>query len=503
MAPQSRIYIPSKTGELYHADNTSRVKLIFGHVASGKSSTNCIEIMKLFMQLPICKDGVRRGKWMICRNTYPKLKLTTVPTWLSWFPESQYGRMYRQSPFLHPMRFKDQYGVHCELDVYFLSLESSEDTEKLLSLEPTGFFFNELSEMPKIIIDKALTRLMCRYPSKEMLGLPDDYQGMPYHQCVLSDTNPPPARSWIKECFENKPLPGWKIYKQPAAMILTPDTKEWVINPERENKVGVPDEAVLQAGKSLDPETFKVYILGEYASVFDGKPVHPSYKAHVHFSKEVIDAVENEPLYLGWDFGLTPAMILGQFIQGQLRVLEEFISSDMDLSLFLQTMVMPVLNRKYSQWISARNFVSTADPAGMQRAQATGAYCLDILNKNGLNSSPARTNSPIVRRGALDVHLNRMVNGAPGMIVSSNCTFINDALVGGYRYRLMNDFVGGELRYTEVPDKNEYSHGAEACQYMAMPLEKVEQAPLLKTIDYYDGEAWRTRFEYRNQPNLF
>ena len=117
-------YVPSQTATAFHHDTESDIKILFGHVGSGKSTSCCAEIMHQFLKLPVCTDNVRRGRWAIVRNTYSELKMTTLKTWLMWFNEEQFGKLYKQAPFEHQMRFTDELGVRCELDVVFLAMDN-------------------------------------------------------------------------------------------------------------------------------------------------------------------------------------------------------------------------------------------------------------------------------------------------------------------------------------------------------------------------------------------
>ena len=60
--------------------------------------------------------------------------------------------------------------------------------------------------------------------------------------------------------------------------------------------------------------------------------------------------------------------------------------------------------------------------------------------------------------------LSRLIDGEPGLIIHPNCKMLRKAMSGGYNYRRLQ--VSGEERYRDVPDKNIYSHVAEAGQYM-------------------------------------
>jgi hypothetical protein len=60
--------------------------------------------------------------------------------------------------------------------------------------------------------------------------------------------------------------------------------------------------------------------------------------------------------------------------------------------------------------------------------------------------------------------LSRLIDGEPGLIVHPRCRILRKAMAGGYHYRRVQ--VTGEERYRDQPDKNSYSHVAEAGQYM-------------------------------------
>jgi hypothetical protein len=487
------IYNASKTASLYHSDNDSMLKIIMGHVASGKTVANIFEVMRILSILPLCTDGVRRGRAVCVRNTYAELESTTLRSWLQWFPEERFGHLNRKAPFIHMMRFTDQFGIYCEFDIYFMSLRRPGDEKKLLSLEATVFYFNEIDQFPWMLINQAISRLTCRYPSKPMLGLDEDDQGIPYYQCVLGDTNPPPSTHWVKKKVDDQrqhKLGIVSLYKQPSALIYDNNIKDYVPNPLRENRQGISDAAMLRMAKTLDSETFKVKVMGQYAAVFDGKPVHPAYKPDVHYSRDVIDAVPGEPLYLGWDFGLTPACLIMQFIDGQLIVLDECYTFDMHIEEFLVNYFIPQKVQKYAPWFKTNNYISTGDPSGKTRNNATGTHCFDVLNFHNIDTDAAETNDPEARRSAFDYHLNRMILGKPGMIVSANAEYFNEGMCGGFRYRMIETFEEGKGRFREVPEKNDYSHLCEGGEYGAMPIYCNAHEPQTEFEEIYEYGRW-------------
>ena len=131
---------------------------IRGPMGSGKSVGCCVEALRRALMQKKNKDGIRRSRWAIIRNTNPQLKTTTIKTWLHWFPENDWGRFHWSVPYTHHIKQSD-----IDLEVIFLALDRPEDVKKLLSLELTGIWINE-AEVPKSIID-ACTMRVGRFPS--------------------------------------------------------------------------------------------------------------------------------------------------------------------------------------------------------------------------------------------------------------------------------------------------------------------------------------------------
>jgi len=290
------------------------------------------------------------------------------------------------------------------------------------------------------------------------------------------DTNPPNDRHWWYQLAEVEKPDGYKFWKQPPALLKSYDKDKNVIyTPNDGTKKGVPKAENIDNHNSgfdyymrmlpgKDEEFIKVFVMGEYGSVFGGKPVYPEYADSVHFSKEELVPYKGLPLVLAWDFGLTPACVIMQLTpRGQLRVLDELISEDMGIERFARDIVKPFLaTEKYS----GIGFQSVGDPAGSQRAQTNEVTCMQMLEMQGFRTERAPTNDFIPRREAVAWFLTKMVDGEPGFILSNTCEVIRRGFMGGYQYRRMNVSGGGD-KFAETPDKNEFSHPHDCIQYGA------------------------------------
>ena len=58
------------------------------------------------------------------------------------------------------------------------------------------------------------------------------------------------------------------------------------------------------------------------------------------------------------------------------------------------------------------------------------------------------------------------MDGKPALQVSPKAKMVRKGLMGGFAYRRLK--IAGSERYTDLPDKNIYSHPVEAAEYALM-----------------------------------
>jgi hypothetical protein len=107
----------------------------------------------------------------------------------------------------------------------------------------------------------------------------------------------------------------------------------------------------------------------------------------------------------------------------------------------------------------------TGDPAGdTQDDQDETAFTL--LKAAGFDMARmATTNDPSLRVGAVQSTFKTMIEGHPSLLIHPECKYLRRACIDGYHYRQLK--VSGK-RYDDKPNKNEYSHVAEALQYLML-----------------------------------
>jgi hypothetical protein len=159
---------------------------LMGPVGSGKSSACSVELMaKALAQAPDAR-GQRRTRFAVVRNTYRELKDTTLKTWLSWFPEDEFGP-FGLTDMAHRLDLGLADGTRLRAEVLFRALDKPQDVKKLLSLELTGAWVNEARELPLSLVE-ALGDRVERFPSAREGGC--SWAG------VILDTNPPDTDHW-------------------------------------------------------------------------------------------------------------------------------------------------------------------------------------------------------------------------------------------------------------------------------------------------------------------
>lgn len=467
---KNKVYIPSETGKLYENDWNSFVPLAMGPYGSGKTTMALHKIVKSASLMPAWSNGRRKSRGLIIRNTSPELYSTTLQSWLSWFGEL--GDIYkRQKPILtYTHTFNDGKGL-IELEIIFLALDREEDIRKLKSLEVTWAYCNELAELPQSVISHLKGRMNGRYPSNSFC---DQY----YWSGVLCDTNPPDRDHWICKDFELNPVEGYKIYQQPPGLIKD-ENNEWKENLNADNAINLAKHHPTQKGVLIydyytrlasgqSDEFIKVYCLGQYGLVGNGKRVYPEYNDDLH-SVEEIESIQGEPLILGWDGGLTPSCVVTQLSpRGQLLILKEYTSQDMGVRTFAESIVIPSLKKDFPY--NPKIGISRADPSGVKRDEIMAQFSfIGELNALGIDTIPASTNDIETRVSAVRFFLNRMIDGKPGFLLSrKKCPMLRKGFIKDYVYKRVA--VSGEERYKDKPDKNIVSHPHDALQYSCLEV---------------------------------
>lgn len=452
---RDKLYVPTYTGNIAHSDD-SFVRIILGPYGSGKSTWAATEIVRRACEMPVWHAGRRRSRWGIVRNTSGELQSTTLATWLAWFEDLGDVRKRQKPVMTYEHTFNDGNGI-VELELLFIALDRPDDVRKIKSLELTGCYINELSEVPQAALMHMKGRVN-RYPS---LAFCKDK----YWSGIIADTNPPEDDHWIYKDFEENSFPNHKLFKQPPGLIK--QDKKWVRNPEADNANNLPNNYYEMLAEGQSQEFIKVFCLGEYGSVGFGKRVYPEFNSDVH-AVEYLDAIQGEKLILGWDFGLTPACVVVQISpRGQLLILKEYVADGMGIRSFAESVVIPRISKDFPYCKIGDSF---GDPAGNARNEIVEEMsCIGELNSLGIPTIGARTNDISPRLGSVRYFLNKMVDGKPALLLDRrNCPTLFKGFVKDYIYARVA--VSGEERYKDKPNKNMASHPMDALGYVCLEV---------------------------------
>ncbi|MEO2177801.1 MAG: hypothetical protein ABGY96_27440 [bacterium] len=443
------------------------VRGIRGPIGSGTSTASCIELFRRSCAQAPDASGLRRTRHAIIRNTFPELKLTTAKTWLEWFPEEDFGHFSWSPPFIHMVKIND-----IEMEVIFLALDKPEDIKKLLSLELTMAWINEAREVPKAIIDAATSRLR-RFPAVKDGGC--TFSGL------IMDTNAPNEEHWWPIMAGEVEPPDWmseedkltlitpqdwEFFCQPPAMLENRNPQGevtgYTTNPRAENLKNLDKKYYPGLIEGKDKDWINVYVrnlLGDHST---GKPVYSTYNREVHVASEHIIVNPHADIWVGLDFGLTPAAIFAQQIGGRWRILRELIRTNMGAVRFATQLKLLMAEFPLLEGVK---FIIYGDPAGDHRAQTDERTPFKILRAEGISAQPTHTNDPDIRIEAVENVLNRMVNGQPGMLIDPRCKVLIQGFASGYHYPAV---AGTIEQYQERPKKNMASHPHDGLQYLML-----------------------------------
>lgn len=411
------------------------IRGLMGPFGSGKSSGCVIELIKRSMAQQPGPDGIRRTRWAVIRNTYQQLKDTSIKTFHQWLPPVHFGEWKIADHTYLITRFEG-----AEIEVLFRALDRPDQVDNLLSLELTGAWVNEAREIPWTII-QALQGRVGRYPPARDSG--------PSWFGIFLDTNPPDNDSWWYKLFEETKPENCEIFKQPSGLSR-----------EAENLPNLPEGYYTNLASGMDDEAKKVYVKGEYGFVIDGKPVYPEYNDNLHC--QTFEVSNKQPIYRGWDFGLTPACTFSQITpNGRWLVRHELTAEHMGAERFAED-VIRFSNEKLPNY----KFIDHGDPAGQQKSQTDEKTCFQILQAKGINIS-AGEQTETLRIESIKKPLTTLIDGKPALQIHPDCKQLRKGFQGGYQFRRIQT---SKERYADKPDKNQYSHVHDSLQYVGTKL---------------------------------
>lgn len=440
--------------DFYH--DRSQFSAIMGPLGSGKTIQTCQKIFRLMCEQPPNAHGIRPSRWIAVRNTYSDLKTTTAKDWLALFGDIGVYKAGGSEPPSHTIECKLPDGTILQSELIFLAADREDHVRKFRGVQCTGLWLNELKELPKALLDIADLR-HGRYPSELLAGVECGWHG------IVGDLNAPDEDHWYHTLAETDKPEGYAFFRQPGGVVW--DGSQWIVNEQAENLANLPDNYYERGVLGKSQDWIKVNLANEYGFSIDGRPIYPEFSESLHVSASA-DYADGVRLYRGWDFGLTPACVYLQVTRdGRVFVFDEIVSKRASIDLF-SDQVLSHTAREYGEARSL-DLQDFGDPSGNAASQAyEESSCFEILLGKGVRIEGS-DQSPVIRKESTRSTMTRLEGGKPMLMVHPRCKTLIKALKGGYCYRRLK--ISGE-RYADKPDKNEYSHVAEAFEYVMARL---------------------------------
>jgi len=430
-------------------------RIIAGPVGSGKTVACLFELLRRACEQTPAEDGIRYTRYAIVRSTLKQLKDTVLKDITSWLEGIVTYKVSESTIHIEVGDVKSEW--------ILIPLDTPEDQRRLLSMQLTGAWMNEIIEM-SIDLVAPLSGRIGRYPSGKT--------GAALWSGIIADTNMPSEGSeWYK--FMTEPPDDWTIDIQPSGLSdeaenlpnlnQTPTTR--ALLPTDPDRIAQGREYynrfVRMYGEDSDWVTR--YVKAQFGDDPSGTAVfRESFKRSFHVVDDIPEPVYGHPLLVGQDFGRDPCSVICQLDhKGRLLVLEEVNAEDIGLELHVERHLRPILAQ---QRYLNRMVAVVGDPAGRSKGSIYEETSFDALKRMGFSAFPAPTNDIDPRMRAVEAFLLAQRDGGPAMLIDGKrCPTLVRALSGGYRY---GKTKAGQRKPT--PDKNEYSHIADALQYVCL-----------------------------------
>lgn len=432
-------YTPPPTIERFMFDN-HLVRVVVGPVGSGKSMGCVMDLLRhACMQAPY--NGVRYTRFALIRNTLQQLRLTVLTDIQQYLGPIVH---YFVTDSTIQIRVALPDGTKLHSDWIMLPLDTKDDVRRLLSMQLTGAWINELREVPVEIVSGLLGRLG-RYPSRVMGG--------PTWFGMIGDTNPWDTDSPYHERLVLNPDPKWALFHQPSG-----------VGPDAENVENLPPGYYENLIGDRDLDWAAVHVESMWATSNAGQAVfRKSFHAATHVRDMKLTVNPNRPIMVGLDFGRTPCAVIGQVDNyGRGIVMQEVVTEGMGLIQMVQEHLKPVL---YREPYAGRRVFIVGDPAGIQKSQITEENPFDALKAEGFLAYPASTNSIDPRLLAVEKMMRGQIVGEPALQISrEGCPVLIQSLGNKYRYRRKRDG-----QFEDTPEKlHPWSDICDALQYFCL-----------------------------------
>lgn len=426
--------------------------LLNGPVGSGKTRTLHTKHLLLAAKQPRSPiDGIRRYKATIIRDTYRNLWRSTLPTWWKIIPK-EVGAWTggRDDPASHHLRIGLPDGSILDFVMEWVAIGDNAAEEVLRGYEPTVASIDEADLIAEDVIPY-LTGRVGRYP--------DMAHGGPAYRGIVMTCNAPEFDTWLHNMMLDELVEGVSLFRQPSGL-----------SPDAENLSNLPAgyyEMQAASNPKWYVDRFVRNIPGYNRA---GKPVISEFVDSIHVAQRPLEADPRLKLIIGADTDLHPAAVIRQHTPfGQRRILAELCPPPGTGATRFGNQLALLLAERFPGW-KPENIIAGADPSSFKGADTEGGekhWSTMVYEACGIRFRPAgpASNNFQVRREAVSAPMERMIDGAPGYVICPTVKTLRKAYNGGYHWMQHKEVRGNSIVTVMKPNKNDYSHVADADQY--------------------------------------
>ena len=183
-------------------------RFIMGPVGGGKTVSCVFARIVAATQMPPCKDGWIRDRFVVVRTSFRDAERTVLNSWKQWFPRTYPGSSWsggNDRPATHILRWRLPNGLKVEAETIFLGIGDQSIEDILRGLEISGGWMNEADTLAANVL-RYIEQRTGRYPKKEDLA----DQTAKRMRTVLGDYNAPDMDNWTYEQLVENPAPPQK-----------------------------------------------------------------------------------------------------------------------------------------------------------------------------------------------------------------------------------------------------------------------------------------------------
>lgn len=446
-------FTPAPTMVKFMLDE-SIARFIVGPVGSGKTYCCLYEMIRRMAAQKPGKDGFRRTRWAIVRQTLQQIKTSVLKDIELIFEPIMRYRVSENTVYITAGDIR--------AEILLIPLDTAEDQRRLLSTQLTGVFFNEFEQINMELLVAAMGRLG-RYPSP-MMGGPTWYG-------LIADSNPGTTDSdWYTKLVTACP-DNWAYFHQPP-----PIDEDGNFLPDGENIDNLVENYYQNLLEGATPNWAERYIFGRWGESLSSQAVFTnSFNSDFHISDGELTPAPGRPVVIGMDMGRQPAAVFGQMDSwGRLLVFHVEHRANMGVRKFVQEVIKPIL---YSERLQGVPAMICGDPSGVSRGEIGEESVFDMLKHEGFQAFPASTNNISPRLRSVEKWLGQAIDGKAAILFDPVHTHdLIHALRAGYRYKKRKT---GDLE--DKPDKNHPdSDIADALQYLCLGINSPYMARIMR-----------------------